>query len=232
MRRRYLLVSALLLAHPVLLLRGDAPDALPMFIFLAAVIIGLLRGSGWAYGAALALSLGVAVIVVIFNAMMVIGFALDEPWFGPGPWHAVIGPTLARELSVALASGAAFVLLLRDPERAELRGRMLAALGWTFGAEAALMALIAAPGIGSGVRGHSLYQDLLGLSQTPGELVITQVGYCCVAADLARPRLGSVTLEAVPALVAAGTFGLLPITLFVLASRDARRASVRARMAS
>lgn len=223
MRRRRLLVCALLLAHPVLLLRGYAPDVLPMLLLPAAVIVGLLRGSRTAHGAALALSLGVAAVALVFNGVTVAEFALGEPWPGDDPWYVSLAPTIAREMAVALASAAAFVLLLRDGAHAGTRERVLAALLLAFGIELVLTGLIAVRAW-SLVGDSLLVYDLLALSQVPGQFFFDQVGYCCMTAELARPSLSGVRPAVMPILLAANTFGLLPATLFLRATLEARRA--------
>jgi hypothetical protein len=237
MRRRYLLVSALLLVYPALLLYGGyVPGVLLMLLFLAPAIVGLRRGMGWAHGAALAISLGLAVIIVVYGFLTVAAFTLGAAgWIGPEPWYLEVGPHIALELLAGAACGAAFALLLRDGAHVVVRRRVLAAVLLAFCAEVVLMALIFRFGVGAHFffGGRTLPQGLLNLSQAPGHFILSSVmGISGYLSDWGDPQRGGITLDNMPLLIAANTFGLLPLTVFLLARLDARRASVRTRTAS
>jgi len=237
MRRRYLLVSALLLVHPALLLHGGyVPGLLLMLLFVAPVIVGLRRGMRWAYGAALAASLGPAVITVTLNVLTVLQLSIGgAAWFGSEPWYVELAPGIALDLLAALAGGAAFVLLLRDGAHAEVRGRVLAALLLAFCIQVALMALVFPIGVGTTPPGgeRTLPQALLNLSQAPGDFILSWVmGISGYLSDWIDPHWGGITVDNMPLLTAANTFGLLPLTFFLLAKLDARRAASRVRTAS
>jgi hypothetical protein len=237
MRRPYLLVSALLLVYPALLLYGGyVPGVLLMLLFVAPVIVGLRRGKKWAHGAGLAISLGAAVILVVSNFLTVAAFTRGAAgWIGPEPWYRVLGPHIALELLAAAACGAAFVLLFRDRVHAEVHRRVLAALLLAFCVEVVLMALIFRFGVGSHFffGGRTLPQALLNLSQEPGHFILSSVmGISGYLSDWGDPQRGGITLDNMPLLIAANTFGLLPLTVFLLARLDARSASARTGTAS
>jgi len=232
MRRRDLLVSALLLVYPALLLYGGyVPGVLLMLLFVAPVIGGLRRGKRWAHGAALAISLGLAVIIVVSDVLAVAAFTLGAAgWIGPEPWYLEIGPHIALELLAGAACGAAFVLLFRDGANLDVRRRVLAAVLLAFCAEVVLMTLIFRFGVGAHFffGGRTLPQAMLNLSQAPGHVILSWVmGISGYLSDWGDPQRGGITMDNMPLLIAANTFGLLPLTLSLLAKLDARRASDR-----
>lgn len=234
MRQRYLLVSALLLVYPALLLFGGyVPGVLLLLLFLAPTIAGLWRGKRSAYGAALALSLGLTVIIVALNVLTVLTFSMGAGgWIGPEPWYVVLGPYIALELLAAAACGAAFVLLRRDSANVDVRRRVLTAVLLAFCVQVVLMALIFRFGVGSHsfFGGRTLPQALLNLSQEPGHFILSSVmGISGYLSDWGDPWRGGITLDNMPLLIAANTFGLLPITFLVVAMVDARRTAVRLR---
>jgi hypothetical protein len=236
MRRRQL-AAALLLVYPALLLAGSVSDALrheslqpiidklPLVIAPAAVAVGVMRGRRWAYGAALVFGAGVAAIVPLYwYAATLSG--------GPETWRGMSAIGLASAVLAPLASGAAFVLLLGDATGGDSRRRILRALLLGLGMALGLMALIALFGI-DGMDEGVWYQVVLGATQVPGLIILRWMGFCCgflnstIISDMILPHWGGIVKAGIPALVAANTIGLLPLTLYLLAKLDARRESAR-----
>jgi hypothetical protein len=235
--RRSHLAAALLLVYPALLLAGSMSDALrheslqpiidklPLVIASALVAIGVMRGRRGAHGAALVLGAGVAAIVPLYwYAATLSG--------GPGTWRGMPAIGLANAVVAPLASGAAFVLLLGDGTGADPRRRIMRALFLGLGLELALMALIALFGI-DGIGEGVWYQVVLGVTQAPGMSILTWMGFCCgfldstIISDMIVSHWGGIMRDGIPALVAANTIGLLPLTLYLLAKLDARGESAR-----
>jgi len=227
MRRRSL-VSALLLVQLALFYGFSVGNLLPRLAVVAPMLVFLLRGRAWAYGAALAWSAGLSAIIALLDLGTVFDLGIrGEAWFGTEPWYVELAPYLALELLAVVAGGAAFALLLRDGGHEDTRRRVLGSLALAFCAQVALMGLIFVFGVGSKISGHTLPQELLSLSQAPGDFVVTGVvGISEYLSHVLDPFWGGIRLFDIPMMMAANTFGLLPITLFLLASRDARRASV------
>lgn len=214
------LAAGLLLVYPGLILAGVMLAAieyrqvvyllehLPLVLLLAAVAVQLRRGRRWAYATALVCSVMLALILVLYE-VAVVSIWGGEVWEGA----SLLGLILSRLPLVTLL--AAFVLLVREPTFAEPRRRALTLLAAALGIELVLMALIARFGIG-GFSGY-WYQEALGLSQLPGEIVLTQMGMCCgyenetLISDVIGPHWGGITRQGIPALVAANALGMLPL---------------------
>jgi hypothetical protein len=229
------LAAALLLVYPALMLVSSARwaieyrnisylgDHLPLVLFLATVGVQLWRGRRWAYTAALVCSAVLPLILVLYTVAVAYVWG-SEAWEGASPLLLMIG------FVPVAAIAAAFALLVRDPSFTGQRRRALTLLAAALGVELVLMALIARFGVG-GFSGY-WYQTVLGLTQVPGEIILTQMGMCCgyenetIISDVIGPHWGAITQQGIPVLVAANALGLVPL-LSLIRALLARRSGVR-----
>jgi hypothetical protein len=216
--------AGLLLVYPALILTFNVAAAVQYrsaaYLLNGAVITVLLsvtglylwRRRGWAYATALVCSAGLAALLVLYMA------ASAYVWGGE-MWK---GMTLPRDALVVLpvaAPAAAFALLVRDDTFPGVRRRVLLLAAAALAIELLLMALIAVFGVG-GFSGD-WYQDVLRLSQMPGETILDGMGMCCgyenetIISDVIDPHWGGITRHGMPTLVAANTLGVMPVLALI-----------------
>lgn len=222
MRSPLRIAAALLLAYPTLMLVGKAVfifhngwsvyylHGLPLVLFVAAVGVSLWRGRRWAYSTALFCTAGLALLLVLYKvAMAFVWGSQASEGMTIFLWVLAFLP----EASAAIA----FALLVRDGTFAWDRSRALTLMAAALAAEAALMGLIAWLGVGGMGGPHSWYQLALGLSQAPGEVLLTQMGMCCgyenetIISDVIDPHWGGITRNGIPVLVVANALGLAAV---------------------
>lgn len=230
--------AALLLVYPALILIGnvrafarygygwDLAGRLPLVCFLALTSFFLWRGGRRAYATALIASGGLASILVLYD------LAVAQAW-GREAWKDFSAFDYVLDFLPFVAFGAAFVLLVRDATFGGVRRWALMMSMMALAVELVLMALIATFGVGSPFAGQSWYQSALDVSQAPGSFILVRLGMCCgyenhtIISDWSDPHWGGITMNGIPALVAANALGLVPI-LVCARSALRRRFSGRA----
>ncbi|HEV3051782.1 MAG TPA: hypothetical protein VGX50_15860 [Longimicrobium sp.] len=216
------IASGLLLAYPALTVianswaalvdqwPGHLLDGLLLVLVLSVVGVHLRRGREWAYTSALVCSGGFAVIMVLYE------LAIASLW-GREAWAD--WPTFGYAFHYAplMLFASSFALLALDSTLPGARRRAVTFAAVALGMELVLMALIARFGIGSVFGPRSWNQLALGLSQVPGEILLSQMRMCCgysnhtIISDWIDPHWGGITRQGIPTLVAANTVGLVGV---------------------
>lgn len=234
MTSRTRLAAGLLLVLPALILGGNVLAAvedrwagylltgLPLAAVLVVVGVQLWRGRAWAGPAALIASAGFALVFVLYQV------ALAHIW-GWDSWEGTSPAAYVHELLPIVTCAAAFALLAADASLGNARRRALALALTALAMEIGLMALIARFGVGGMLGGGRWYQELLGYTQIPGEIILGQLGMCCgyenetIISDFFDMHWGGITRHGIPTLVVANALGLVPLAYLLLRRLSPRR---------